>query len=404
MQRAVQIGLSLILLFGSIVGVAAQPQMTITPGDCQDGVLPSRALSRFCVPTSGWNRDLVVWAHGYVDFTQPKAFYHLVLPDGTDMSQLVQKLGFAFATTSYRQNGLVIREGIDDIRQLVAAFRTRYGTPRYTYLLGASEGGAITVLSIEKSPQLFSGGLAGCGPIGGFGKQLTYFADFHVLFDYFFPDILPRWTQSNITIPSKVISNWDKTYVPAITAAVKKYPDAAKKLITTSHAPIDPADPASVITTTVNLMWYSTFATNDSIAKLGGNPYDNQRRWYAGSGEDIKLNRQVARFHADAVALANLKPYNTTGKLTLPLVTLHTTRDEIIPYWHEGLYRDKLQASKLGRLTTIPVLRYGHCNFHKAELLTSFGLLVLQVTGKKMDAISQEAASGQSRSVPSLVQ
>jgi hypothetical protein len=31
-------------------------------------------------------------------------------------------LGYAFATTTYRQNGLAILEGVDDIRELVAAF------------------------------------------------------------------------------------------------------------------------------------------------------------------------------------------------------------------------------------------------------------------------------------------
>ena len=64
-----------------VAPVAAQAAPV--PGPCVDGTLPHGALSRICVPASGWNGDLVVWAHGYVDFTQPKAFYHLELPDGT---------------------------------------------------------------------------------------------------------------------------------------------------------------------------------------------------------------------------------------------------------------------------------------------------------------------------------
>ncbi len=126
-------------------------------GTCQRGTLPSGALSLICVPNSGWNGDLVVWAHGYTAFNQPLDFQNLNLPGGIYLPDLVQTLGFAFATTSYRQNGLAILEGVDDIRQLVAAFTgVAGGPPAHTYMTGASEGGIISTLLIERSPELFS--------------------------------------------------------------------------------------------------------------------------------------------------------------------------------------------------------------------------------------------------------
>src|SRR5262245_22637649 len=88
---------------------------------CTTGVLPSGALSMLCVPP-GWNGNLIAFAHGYIESSQPLDFYHLTLPDGTSIPNLVQGLGFAFATTSYRQNGLAILEGVDDIAELVQAF------------------------------------------------------------------------------------------------------------------------------------------------------------------------------------------------------------------------------------------------------------------------------------------
>ena len=81
------------------------------PGPCVDDVLPAGALSRICVPAQGWNGSLIVYAHGYVAFNEPLGFYNLELPDGTYLPDLVQSLGFAFATTSYRRNGLAILEG-----------------------------------------------------------------------------------------------------------------------------------------------------------------------------------------------------------------------------------------------------------------------------------------------------
>ena len=81
------------------------------------------------------------------------------------------------------------------------------------------------------------------------------------------------------------------------------------------------------------------FATSDAKAKLGGNPYDNSRRLYLGSGNDFWLNLLVDRYHADPAALAAIEAdYQTSGKLAAPLVTLHTTADPIVPYWHEPLY------------------------------------------------------------------
>jgi hypothetical protein len=81
----------------------AQPA---TPGPCVPGRLPSKALSLICVPTSGWKGELVVFAHGYIPVGLPLGFYNLTLPDGTtDLPTLIQSLGYAFATTSYRISG-----------------------------------------------------------------------------------------------------------------------------------------------------------------------------------------------------------------------------------------------------------------------------------------------------------
>ena len=49
------------------------PAQAATPGACVDGTLPSLALSRICVPASGWNGALLVYAHGYVAPTLPVA-------------------------------------------------------------------------------------------------------------------------------------------------------------------------------------------------------------------------------------------------------------------------------------------------------------------------------------------
>lgn len=359
-----------LVLVGSLGARAdAQP---LPPG-CTTGALPSGALSLVCVPPAGWNGQLVVFAHGYVAFNQPLGFYNLQLPDGTSLPGLVQALGFAFATTSYRKNGLAVLEGIEDVRELVAAFKVSVGTPFRTFITGASEGGAITALLAERSPELFTGALATCGPIGSFWGQIEYWGDFRVLFDYYFPGLIPG---SPIAIPGEVIANWDAVYVPRILGALGANPSAALELLRVSRVPFDPADPSTVARSVVGVLWYNVFATNDAQASLGGNPYDNRFHWYHGSSNDLRLNLKVRRVAASGTALLNLRPYETSGRLRIPLVTLHTRRDEIVPAWHELLYGLKARPTDRGVFVPVRVDRYGHCNFTAAEVLTAFAGLV----------------------------
>lgn len=374
MRRVIALVSFLALLTAAWVGGPAQAQTQPVPGLCVEGVLPSGALSLFCVPAAGWNGDLVVWAHGYVGYNEPLGFYYpSFVPD------TLQGLGYAFATTSFRVNGLAILQGADDVRELVAAFPATAGhAPLRTYMTGASEGGIITTLLIERSPELFSGGLAACGPIGSFRKQIAHVGDFRVLFDYFFPAVLPP---SPITIPQEVIDDWETVYVPRVEAALAADPAAARQLIRTSGAAIDPQDPTSVAATTLSLLWYNVFGANDAGEKLGGNPYDNRHRLYLGSLNDLKLNLSVERFKADAAALREVENYETSGSLKIPLVTLHTTGDPLVPFWHERLYAEKLDPVSRQQVTPLPVRRYGHCAFTKDEVLVGFALLIFRVTG-----------------------
>lgn len=387
--------LVLSLLLGSLAiapTVRAQPNSDTTlPPTCHtstSSVPGSNAKWMMCVPAN-WNGDLVVWAHGYTAFNQPLDFQNLQV-GSIYLPTLVQSLGFAFATTSYPKNGLAILEGVDDVAALVNAFNSAYAStpPRsndgafHTYMAGASEGGIVTTLLIERHPDLFSGGLAACGPIGDFPAQLDYWGDYRVLFNYFFPGVIPVDPTNPIQIPSTVIDNWASTYQPAMTMAITSNPALAQQLIRVSHAPIDPANPTTTaLSTTLDLMGYNVFATNDGIQELGGNPYDNTHRWYYGSSNDWKLNFSVQRFAAAPAAVAAMQQYQTSGNLTRPLVTIHTTGDDVIPFWHEILYWFKAHPTGQGRLTQIPIAAYGHCNFTAGQILGSFALLVYQVTG-----------------------
>src|SRR5262245_603185 len=75
----------------------------------RDGRQASGSIYRICMPTSGYNGNLVVWAHGFQDAGTP-----ISIPEGQLCSndfciyQIVNDLGFAFATNSYSKTGLAI--------------------------------------------------------------------------------------------------------------------------------------------------------------------------------------------------------------------------------------------------------------------------------------------------------
>ncbi|HYT04452.1 MAG TPA: hypothetical protein VEM13_06175 [Gemmatimonadales bacterium] len=351
--------------------------------------LSSGALYQVCVP-SNWNRDLVVFIPGYHDPANAPS-----LPDIFGQSPAVwlfSQLGYGFATTSFRGTGLMVPDTWigGDLLELVGTaktllFNTTGRTTRFVYQTGGSQGGLGTVKAVEQYPNTFSGGLAGCGPIGAYGKQIAYVADFRVVFDYFFAPVIsgwPVWRQALPTDPGSIDPNTWGTAEPEAGTAVDdpSNADRINQVLSVTHAPIDAGDPTTIKATTLDLLWYSFRGTNDAITKLAGMPYSNLDTQYSGSLVDAALNAGAARFQftADPTQLAKLQ---TSAHLRRPLVTIHTTGDPIVPIWHEPLYRNRLDF--LGKLleTRITIDRYGHCNFTNAEVLAAFAVLVLKVTG-----------------------
>jgi pimeloyl-ACP methyl ester carboxylesterase len=293
-------------------------------------------------------------------------------------------MGYAFAVTSYSANGLAVTEGVADVRDLVRVSTKTVGPARvnHVYLVGVSEGGLVTTLAVEKFPDVFSGGLATCGPVGDLRGQINYWGDFRVVFDVLFPGALPLWSPQNVMVPDSVMAGWETVYAPAIAQQLGLNPTATAQLLNVTQAPYDPGDLTSIGNTVLGILWYNVFATNDGIAKLRGQPFDNNPRDYVGSLNDPSLNSTVQRFDADRLALNKIAShYQTSGALQVPLVTLHTTGDPIVPYWHEQLYGAKVLASGSGPLYShIPVNRYGHCSFTLEEVMGAFQTLVMQVT------------------------
>ena len=338
---------------------------------CRDGTLTATsALYRVCFPSS-WNGDLVVYAHGYVEAGEPLAIPDAQF-DGQSIAQIVNGLGYAYATTSYRANGLVADEAVDDVAQLVEEVRHRFTPdPSRAFIVGVSEGGLVATLASERRPDLFDGGLAACGPIGSFAAQIDYLGDFRVLFDYYFPGVIPGGA---VEVPDAVRAQWNSTYVPQVAAALQADPAATAELLAVAGAPQDPSQAGNTV---LSALWYDIFALPDAKARLGGQPYDNIGRVYAGSSDDGALNAGVERVTADATGRAGLAAFETSGALTVPVTAMQTSGDPVVPAAQLDLYAGRVSASGASsHLEQRLVDRYGHCSFTGAEVLEAFGTVL----------------------------
>jgi pimeloyl-ACP methyl ester carboxylesterase len=399
-----KIYLAAFLLFSVLTLILGSPfpahsQFTWPPV-CQEGSLPSgdpknpedHQLIVICIPPN-WNGRLIMYARGYALPQLPLALPidELTLEDGTFVPAPLLMLGFAFATTSLRKNGVAIEQGAEDLNQLLEHFKSvAPRPPQKVYITGASEGGLIAVLLLERYSSKYDAGLALCAPLGGSPDLIKDIYDFRVVFDYFFPSV---FTFGAVDVPNDAFLLWqtpdpnDIDYVKLITDALTSDPVATSQLVSVTKAPVDSEDPTSAITTALNLLSYNIFGLEDLIATARGVPVDNRHTKYTGSLDDQALNAEVERIKGDGRARAYARRFYTpTGNLRRPLVTLHNKLDPVVPFTHEENYEELVaQKHKSAFLTGMEIEGYGHCDFTGPEVFQAFTAMVQQAEAQLMN-------------------
>src|SRR5688572_18148876 len=126
--------------------------------------------------------------------------------------------------------------------------------------------------------------------------------------------------------------------------------------------------------------------------RAGGEPFDNRNRIYLGFGDDVSLNRLVKRYAANPAARDYLRAYATpTGRTSDPIVTLHTTYDQLVLGSDVTAY--EVPAALVGTADLF-VARFveadGHCNFTPAQTGHLFDALLAWVREGKRPASGEQ--------------
>jgi pimeloyl-ACP methyl ester carboxylesterase len=141
-----------------LVGAAclASVAVPLTAVRLDEGRLEGTLYS-IAVPDA-WNGRLLLLAHGYRPEDQP--LHARLYVDKPPVATLLAER-WMVAITSYRRNGIIVRDALADLADLRRHIEAKYGTPAHIYLMGESMGGAIaTLLAEEDADHLYSGAVA----------------------------------------------------------------------------------------------------------------------------------------------------------------------------------------------------------------------------------------------------
>lgn len=356
---------------------AQTPLFTLISGEFGPG-----ASYEIAMPTGSWNGELVVFAQGIGDPTDPVA-----LPNPGVLRDMFTGQGYALVYTSRSVNGYgAVKDGIQRTHQLRGIFVDTIGQPTRVYLMGRSLGGLIAVGLVESYPGQYDGAMSGCGLLGGGGTELNYVADARVLFDYFFPGVIPFGPFD--LPPDPIFLPGHPLYEAVLKALTDGLTSSGQPTLQFARAAtLQAANPQEIILAGLNTVGFTVRQAHDLLEVTHGHmPYDNTQTVYVGSDDDAALNAGVARYSQDPSAAHYMEHYYTpSGELQIPVITLHRARDPLVPlFLHETKYADRVNAAGASAfLLQRTVAGFGHCGFPADEAVAFSALVQWVKTGVK---------------------
>lgn len=356
-----------------------------------------------------WNHKLALYAHGYLDPTDPDWLDSFLKQAGADgappapgtqpdpMLVTRDKLlcqHYALGLSSYAAPGYAVQEGIADTHLLNAVFRFLFWTrPAETYVFGSSMGGLITVALAEAFPWRYDGAMPTCGPIGGSMPELAYVGNVRLLFEQAdaygslvhdppqppldwppFPEpppLDPSWdavlatalaTDARDPTGLQLLANTAVRYTEGsswlpLLQTPQNYASQLPEGLATSLSGLEDLFSANAL---LHALRYYVVGAGDIIARgRGGIPWTNMGMAYAGirAGDFIAagIDSQLPAGYQDAVTYYG-RYYQPTGELRVPMLSLHTPVDPDVPAYHELAYRTDVQEA-LGKNRARRMLR-----------------------------------------------
>jgi pimeloyl-ACP methyl ester carboxylesterase len=324
-----------------------------------------------------WNGRLAMWAHGY----RGTGTVLTVDPPNYDLRNHLLNEGYAWAASSYYDNGYDVRAGVTATHDLALRFNTLVARPKKVLIAGVSMGGHIIGRSLEQYPGFYAGALPMCGAVGD-----------QQLFDFFL----------SYNVTAQTLSGID-AYPPGPDYVTKVVPQIEAKLGLTNLTPGGPdtvtPEGAQLRAITVNqsggdrpgatagfAYWKDFLFSLAAPAPPGADPgrvATNLFTHYR-PNSPVDVNRQVRRI-TPRDWLTRLSPALTDvaridGRPTVPVLSLHGLGDMFVPFVMEQEYRaDVARNGRTNLLVQRAIRTVNHCEFSPREAASAWDDLVTWV-------------------------
>jgi dienelactone hydrolase len=377
-----------------------------------EGTLPSGATYVIDVPAN-WNRTVLLYSHGYTPQGAPNPARNA--PNATTLATLLADR-YALIGSSYSANGWAVENALSDQMSTLDVFTARFGKARRTIAWGTSMGGMITTGLAERFSRRFAGALAMCG------LEQGAVANFNNTLDPVFAVktlLAPGSTAPLVALPDQATALAAVGELSAAVNAAQATPQGRARIALAAAlhnipAWTDPSqpEPAPDDYDTAQLNQYRTLLgtifvglswRQEAEVRAGGNMSWNTgvdyarllarssirtevEVLYARAGlsltADLATLNAAPRISADPDAVRYMIRYiSFTGRPGVPLLTIHTTGDALVPVQVEDAYADAVRES--GRswlLRQAYVHRAGHCTFSDGEMLAALRTLEQRIT------------------------
>ncbi len=389
-----------------------------------NGSLHDGAAYEIQCPAGTWNGTLFLYSHGYV--APGSANPAQDVGDPVTGAWLLAH-GFALAGSSYSSTGWAIAQALPDQIATLDVFGRAYGRPGRTIAWGHSLGGIITAGLIQRYPRRFTAALPMCGVLAGGVATWNTALDSAFAFQQLLAPASGLQVV-NITSPQANLG------IAETAAAQAQATPAGRARIALAAALADTpgwftplsAQPATADYASQEANQYLWDAqidfpfVFDFRANLeqdaGGNPswntgvnfaaqlrksadYSEVVHLYKAAGlhlaSDLRTLDKATRISADPKAVGYLaRNISFNGKISVPVLTLHTTGDGLVVPENEQAYSAVVaQAGNSRLLRQEFVGRAGHCAFTPAETIAAVQVLLNRVQTGRWDARALRPAS-----------
>ncbi|WP_336210946.1 alpha/beta hydrolase family protein [Nonomuraea sp. LPB2021202275-12-8] len=329
-----------------------------------------------------WNGGLLMWAHGY----RGESRVLTVDPPGYGLRQRVLEQGYAWAASSYYGNDYDVRAGVLSTRGLADHFRRLVGKPKRTFIGGVSMGGHVTARSVEEYPGFYDAAMPMCGVLGDH-ELFDFFLDYHLV------------AQDLADVPAYPIpADYGTSVVPKLKERLgltgsgpgNELGGQFRSIVVNLGGGERPGAQAAFAYWKDFLFDLVGADTGGTLAQNPGRVATNLATRYSPSAP-VDVNASVLRVAPEDRAARRTHRLTAvpgvSGRIGVPVLSLHNLGDNFVPFSMEQYYRDDVARHGRTKLLVQRAIRAaGHCEFSDAEAGTAWDDLVRWERGGRRPA------------------